>query len=170
MKKNILLVLILCVILAFGACAAPRTTPTAIGEFELSQDTKATIDDPQGNVVEAAAGNILLVVYFTPAKDNNVTEDQAYAFFYSGTKAIVDGQAYDMKCLVFEKTGGKLRYGTVFEIPDNGYSDQKKPAFDLQIPQAVPEVTPKPTATPIPTPVATPTPDVSAEASPTVSA
>lgn len=170
MKRNILLVIILCLGLTLGACAAPKTVPTAVGEFEMSLDTMTDIKDDHGNSLEAAPGNTLLIVYFTPAKDNNVTEDQAYAFFYSGSKAEVGGQVYDMKCIALEQVGGKLRYGLVFEIADNGYSDQKKPDVSLQLPQSVPEPTPDPTATPIPTAEVTPIPTIDGEVSPTASA
>ena len=56
MKRNILPVLILCVILALGACAAPETVKTAAGEFETSQDTMATINDGHGNALAASLG------------------------------------------------------------------------------------------------------------------
>lgn len=171
MKRNILLVLILCVILALGACGAPKTVSTAAGEFEMSQETTVAITDDHNNALAASPGNTLLVVYFTPAKDNMVTEDEACAFFYSGTKAAVDGQIYDMECISLEKAGAKVKYGLVFEIANNGYTDQNKPDVELQLPLTIPQKTPEPTGTPIPTPVATPTPTpiptVSAEASPT---
>jgi hypothetical protein len=173
MKRNILLALILCTILSFGACGAPNSVSTAVGDFEMSQDTLMTIEDGHGNALAASPGNILLVVYFTPARNNMVTEDEACSFFYSGSKAAVGGQIYDMECISLEKSGGKVKYGLVFEIANNGYSDQNKPDVELQLPDSPPQPTPEPTATPIPTPVVTPVPTpaptVSAEVSPTAS-
>jgi hypothetical protein len=171
MKRKILSVFLLCVILAIGACGAPATVKTAAGEFETSQETMATLDDEHGNALAASPGNILLVIYLKPAKDNQVTEDAAYSYFYSGSRAVVGGQIYDMECLSLEKAGDKVRYGLVFDIANNGYTDQNKPDAVLQLPDSIPETTPKPTATPIPTsvvtPVSTPTPTISSEASPT---
>lgn len=171
---NILLALILCVMLLLAACAAPDTVSTAAGEFETNQDVMATIEDGRGNALAASRGNILLVVYLTPAKGNMITEDEACAYFYSGTKALVDGQIYDMKCISLEKVGGRVRYGLVFDIANNGYSEQNQPKdVSLSPPQSVPQKTPQPTATPIPTPVmpaSSPIPAASVEVSPTASA
>ncbi len=172
MKRNILIILIFCAMLALGACGAAQAYPTAIGDFESDQDTMAAIEDDHGNAFAASPGNILLVIYLTPAEKNDVTEDQACAFFYSGSKAKVDEQVYDMKCLSLEKVGNKVRYGLVFEIANNGYTNKNKPVPVLQLPNVVPQATPKPTATPIPTPVIsvpTTTPSVSGEAGPTAS-
>jgi hypothetical protein len=173
MKRNILLVLILCVIFALGACGAPPVVNTAAGEFETSQDTMATLQDDHGNAIAASPGNTLLVVYLTPADSNKITEDEAYNYFYSGTKAQVDGQIYDMKCMSLEKIGGQVRYGLVFDIANSGYNDQNKPEVQLSMPQSMPEITPEPTATPIPAPVITPSssqvPVISPEESPTAS-
>lgn len=173
MKRNILLALILCVILALGACGAPPAVQTAAGEFVTSQATMDSIKDDHGNELNASEGNTLLVVYMTPADDNKITEDEAYNYFYSGTKVVVDGEMYDMKCISFEKAGGKVRYGIVFDIADKGYSDQNKPEVQLSLPQSLPQITPEPTATPIPAPVITPSssqePVISPEESPTAS-
>lgn len=136
MKKFALLIALLC--LALTACAAPPTVDTPIGKFEYSQEVMASIEDDQGNGLTAATGNTLLVVYMTPDKDANVTEDQAYSFFYNGTKATVEGQSYDLKCMSLEKAGGKVRYGLVFEVKDNGY-DKKQPDVTLSVPQSLPE-------------------------------
>jgi hypothetical protein len=170
MKRNLLLVLIICVILALGACGARPVVETAAGKFETSQATMDKITDGYGNELNASEGNKLLVIYLTPADDNIVTEDDAYNYFYSGTKAQVDGQVYDMKCISLEKVGEKVRYGLVFEIVNNGYNDQNKPVVQLSPPQSLPQLTPKPTATPLPAPtvssVPTPTLTVDPEESP----
>lgn len=170
MKRIILPVLILCLMLALGACGAPATVNTAAGEFETSQDTMATIEDGHGNALAASPGNILLVIYLKPADGNGVTEDEACNYFYSGSRVVVGGQNYDMKCISLEKAGGRVRYGLVFDIVNSGYSDQNKPDAVLQLPDSMPQTTPEPTATPLPAPVVTTAPALpteSAEASPT---
>lgn len=149
MKKIALLIVVLC--MALAACAAPPTVSTPLGKFEYSQETMASIEDDQGNSLAAAAGNTLLVVYMTPDKDTSVTEDQAYSYFYNGTKATVEGQAYDLKCIALEKTGGKLRYGLVFEVKDNGY-DKKQPDVSLALSQSAPAASTEPVATDAPAP------------------
>ncbi len=172
MKRTILPVLIFCVILALAACGAQKAYPTAIGDFETDQETMLTMEDDHGNALAASPGKILLVIYLTPAEGNEVNEDQACAFFYSGSKVAVGGQIYDMKCISLEKVGAKVRYGLVFDIANNGYTEQNKPEPVLQLPQSVPQITPEPTATPIPTPVTvvpTTTPAESSEASPAAS-
>lgn len=139
MKKLALLMVLVC--LALAACAPPMTVDTPLGKFEYSQETMAAIEDDQGNSLTAAAGNTLLVVYMTPDKDSSITEDQAYSYFYNGTKASVEGQTYDLACMSLEKAGGKVRYGLVFEVKDNGY-DKKQPNVTLMVPQSVPEQQP----------------------------
>lgn len=150
MKRLALLALVICVALS-AACSAPATISTAIGEFEVGQEVMDSIEDDQGSSLAAADGNTLLVVYVTPAKDTNVTEDVVQAYFNSGTQAVIGNERYDLKCMAFEKTAGKLRYGLVFEVPDLGY-ESKKPDFQLSIPQSAPAPKASPSATPAPTP------------------
>lgn len=166
MKRLVLLAFIICVALA-SACAAPPTISTPLGAFESSQKTLESIEDDHGNSLAAAEGNTLLVVYLTPAKDTQVTEDDVYAYFNSGTKCTIEGVSYGLECLAFEMEAGKLRYGLVFEIKDLGY-ENKQPNVQLNLPQSVPEKTPAPTATSAPT-VAQPIPTTDAAASPTES-
>ena len=164
MKKLALLIALVC--LALAACAPPMTVDTPLGKFEYSQETMAAIEDDQGNSLTAAEGNTLLVVYMTPDKDSSITEDQAYSYFYNGTKASVEGQTYDLSCMSLEKAGGKVRYGLVFEVNDNGY-DKKQPDVTLMVPQSVPEQSEQPSASAVPDesassePVQTTAPDTS---------
>lgn len=168
MKRLTLFVLMVCLTL-LAACAAPPTVKTSVGEFEMSQEVMDGIEDEHGNSLKPAEGNALLVVYVTPAKGNNATEDEVQAFFNSGTQVIIENESYDLNCMAFEKTGGRLRYGLVFEVPDKGY-ETKQPDFQLSIPQSAPVKTAAPTATPGATPaesITTTAPET--DASPTAS-
>ncbi|MGI5848484.1 MAG: hypothetical protein ACOX8Q_00200 [Christensenellales bacterium] len=123
MKKNVLLVLALCIVMLFCACEKPQTISIALGEFEYEQK----IDSSLGDAV-ASEGNTFLVVYLTPVKGNDVTMDDAHHYFYSGTSAVIDNQTYDLYCLAYEKVDSQtVRYGLVFEIADNVYTDSNKP-------------------------------------------
>lgn len=162
MKKFALLLVIVC--MALAACSAPPTVTTPLGKFEYSQEIMSSIKDDQGNSLTAAQGNTLLVVYMTPDGKSNITEDQAYSYFYNGTKATVEGQSYDLKCIALEMAGGKVRYGLVFEVADNGY-DKKQPDVALFVPQSVPETSVQPSEAPTeaasPSDIPTTNPDVS---------
>jgi hypothetical protein len=128
----------------------------------------ASIKDDQGNSLAAAAGNTLIVVYMTPDKDSKVTEDQAYSYFYNGTKATVEGQSYDLTCIALEKAGGKLRYGLVFEVKDNGY-DKKQPDVSLSLPQSATEASTAPTEAPAASQAPSPTEIPTTNPNPTTS-
>lgn len=165
MKRLALLAFVIFVALS-AACSAPATINTAIGEFEVGQEVMDKIEDEQGSSLAAADGNTLLVVYVTPAKGTDVTEDVVQSYFNGGTQAVIGNERYDLKCMAFEKTGGKLRYGLVFEVPDLGY-ESKKPDFQLSIPQSAPTPKASPEGTPAPSvsastePLATTTPETS---------
>jgi hypothetical protein len=168
MKKFALLMILVC--LALAACSAPPAVSTPLGKFEYTQETMAGIEDDQGNSLTAAAGNTLLVVYMTPDKDSSINEDQAYTYFYNGTQASVAGQTYDLKCIALEKSGGRLRYGLVFEITDNGY-DQKQPDVSLSLPESAPAVSAEPSAAADPSAAVSPAeiPTTEPDASPATS-
>ncbi len=131
MKRKIFLVLAVCVILLFCACSAPEPLTTKLGDFRYKQEFTPSIGE-----ASAAQGNIYLVIYLTPQEGNDVTEDEAHEYFYSGTKAQVDEEIYDMYCLAFEKVDSQfVRFGLVFEVTDNGYADAKEqPPVSLILP------------------------------------
>jgi len=48
------------------------------------------------------------------------------------------GETYDFKALAYEKVDGSyIRYGLIFEVKDNGYSEKaEQPQVKLILPQA----------------------------------
>lgn len=168
MKKYASLVFLVLILLAFTACQQAQTVSTALGDFEYSQQVKGSIEDNQGVSVKASEGNVLLIVLLKPAKDTNVTMDQAQSYFTNGTQAVVDDQTYDLKCMDFEKSGGAILYGLVFDIKDNGYdSNGKQPTVSLRLPSSMPTPSPSPTATVAPSAASSATPIQTTAASPT---
>lgn len=131
MKRKALLVLVLIVILLFGACSAPEPIDTELGEFHYEQAFTKQLDDET-----ASDGNIYMVLYLTPAEETQVTLDEAQDYFFSGTKAEVSAQTYDMEFLVFEKIDGEyVRFGLVFEVVDYDYEEAKEqPIVKLMLP------------------------------------
>ena len=158
MKKFLLILLALVTAAAFAACSKPVIVSTALGDFECDEKVMDSIEGIGGNSLTAAQGNVLLVLYLTPAKGNDVTMDQAGAFFFNGSKVTVNGETYDLSCIAYEQSAGTIKYGLVFEIRDDGYSDSKLPIVSFTPPSALP--TPKPAPTPAPTsaPEQTPVP------------
>ena len=132
MKKSLrllLLVLAVCTVL-LGACQMPETVSIALGEFRYKQEITPDLGD-----AVASEGHTFLVVYLTPAKDTEVTLDDAHNYFYGGTQANIDGSIYDLYCLAYEQVDAKtIRFGLVFEIPDNGYTSTDMPAVELILP------------------------------------
>lgn len=136
MKRNVLLVLVLCVVLMLCACKQEDTVSTALGEFTYKQVFTSSLGDD----VVAESGNTLLVIYLTPTDGSDV-DDAAKDFFYSGTKAKIDGASYDMSYLAYEKVNDSyMRYVLVFEVADNGYETASEPpVVELILPSALPE-------------------------------
>jgi len=158
MKKFLLILFALITAAAFTACSKPVIVSTALGDFECDEKVMDSIDGIGGSSLAAAPGNILLVLYLTPAKGNNVTMDQAGAFFFNGSTVTVNGQTYDMNCIAYEQSAGTIKYGLVFEIRDDGYSDAKLPIVSFTPPSALPTPKPAPKPAPTPTPEQTPVP------------
>jgi hypothetical protein len=166
MKKYFVFTILIIAILSFCACSKAEIVSTVLGDFEYSQTVQDNISDSQEvNTYTASAGNILLIVYLTPAKDNGVTMDQASEFFSSGSQAVVDSQTYDKVCLVYEKSGATLRYGLVFEITDNKYDNNHQPVVsNLILPTTLSTPAPETTAAPTLAPTTAPTDSSSASA------
>ena len=141
MKKIVLPLLLLCALISLCACSKPPVVQTAIGDFEFDQDINPSMEDDFDNELTAADGNTLLEVSLTPAEGNEATEDQAYAYFWSGTQAVVDENTYDMKVLIFEPVGAKICYKLIFEIAENGYDTKNQPTVRLNLPADVPAET-----------------------------
>lgn len=161
MKKYLVFAILITAVLAFASCSKPEPRHTPLGDFDYNQEVQASIKDDQNNEFSAGAGNILLITYLTPVKDNNVTMDQAAGYFSGACQAVVDGQTYNKVCMLYVQSGGTVRYGLVFEIPDNNYDNNHQPVVDrLSLPESVNTPTPEPTQAPTtaPTESATPIP------------
>jgi len=119
--------------IALGACTGPEPIQTGIGSFTYEQKFMSEIED-----LKAGEGNTLLVIYLTPAAGTAADLDAAREYFYSGTKMELAGETHDLKVLVYEKVDGSyIRYGLIFEVKDNGYSDKaEQPQVKLILPQA----------------------------------
>jgi len=130
-KKYNLLILVICLILLTAACAKGEPIATDIGSFEYSQEFMQSIDD-----TVAQDGNTLLVIYLKPVDGANVDLDAAEDFFFSGTKAVLADNTYDLKCIAFEQVDNAyVRVGLVFEVADNGYEDAaEQPTVKLILP------------------------------------
>ena len=118
---------------ALGACTGPEPIQTGIGSFTYEQKFMPEIED-----LKAGEGNTLLVIYLTPAAGTAADLDAAREYFYSGTKVELAEETYDFKALVYEKVDGSyIRYGLIFEVKDNGYSEEaEQPQVKLILPQA----------------------------------
>jgi len=119
--------------IALGACTGPEPIQTGIGSFTYEQKFMPEIED-----LKAGEGNTLLVIYLTPAAGTPVDLDAAREYFYSGTRVELAGETYDFKALAYEKVDGSyIRYGLIFEVKDNGYSEKaEQPQVKLILPQA----------------------------------
>ena len=117
---------------ALGACTGPEPIQTGIGSFTYEQKFMPEIED-----LKAGEGNTLLVIYLTPAAGTAADLDAAREYFYSGTKVELAEETYDFKALVYEKVDGSyIRYGLIFEVRDNGYSEEaEQPQVKLILPQ-----------------------------------
>jgi|AGTN01.1.fsa_nt_gi hypothetical protein len=136
--KKILLPLLICAILALGACAQAEEIQTQVGNYTVSHGFETEITTNSGETVTAGEGNILLVVTLTPEEGVTPNLDQADDYFMNGTKATLDGQAYDITCVVYErKNAGDtvIKCRLVFEVTDNGYADAaEKPKVEITLP------------------------------------
>ncbi len=130
-KKFDLLILVVCLLLLVSACSKADPIVTDVGSFEYSQEFMPSIDD-----AVAAEGNTLLVVYLTPASGTDLDLDAAQDYFFSGTKAILANETYDLKCIAYEQVNNAyVRLGLVFEVKDNGYTDSaEQPVVQLVLP------------------------------------
>lgn len=165
MKKLLIIIALLLVITSLASCAKPEIIPTVLGDFESSEKVMASIEGIGGSSLIADTGNILLVLYLTPVKDNNVTMDQAGVYFSNGSTITVEDTTYDMSCIAYEQSAGAIKYGLVFEIKDNGYTDNKIPSIEFSPPAALP--TPEPAATPVTTQTPVPSPVATTAVTPT---
>lgn len=139
--KRITLLLAICLCLLLAACSEAKPIETGIGEFEYGQVFMDKLEDQaKGIELVPAQGNIYMVVYLTPAADNEVSLDDAESYFLNGTKAILAEQTYDLYCLAHEQVDKSyIRFGLVFEVTDNGYLDAaEQPVIQLLLP-LVPE-------------------------------
>ena len=118
--------------IALGACTGPEPIQTGIGSFTYEQKFMPEIED-----LKSGEGNTLLVIYLTPAAGTAADLDAAREYFYSGTKVELAEETYDFKALVYEKVDGSyIRYGLIFEVRDNGYSEEaEQPQVKLILPQ-----------------------------------
>lgn len=136
MKKQLLIVAVICIALLFGACAASEPMETDLGAFQYEQDFMPQIVDEAGNTYTAASGNTYLVVYLKPAQGVKVSLDEAQQYFFGGTSAALSGETYDMSFMVFEKVDNQyIRFGLVFEVKDYDYENAKEqPSVTLTLP------------------------------------
>ncbi len=139
MKKYIL-PLLLCAALLLSACAQAEQIQTGIGKCAVSQEFETSIMANSGEEVKSGPGNILLVITLTPEQEVAVNLDQADEYFLGGTKAKLDSQVYDLKCVVYErKNAGDpvIKCRLVFEVKDNGYADAAEaPSVELILPSS----------------------------------
>ena len=141
MKASRLLAVAAALVMAvvLSACSAPQPIATDIGSFEYEQKFMPQIED-----TVAAQGNTLLVIYLTPVDGTAVDLDAAKDYFYNGTKVELAGETYDFKALAYEKVDNSyIRFGLVFEVKDNGYSEKtEQPQVKLILPQLPGQSTP----------------------------
>jgi hypothetical protein len=118
--------------IALGACSGPEPIETGIGSFTYEQKFMPEIDD-----LAAGEGNTLLVIYLTPAGGTAADLDAAKEYFYNGTQVELAGETYDFKALAYEKVDGSyIRFGLIFEVEDNGYSEEaEQPQVKLILPR-----------------------------------
>ncbi len=139
MKKTIL-VLLACALLLLSACAQAEEMQTAIGNYKMTREFETSITTESGETVEAAAGNILLVVTLTPGEGVVLNLDQADEYFMNGTKATLNNETYDIKCVVYERASAGdpvIKCRLVFEVKDNGYAESaEKPKVVITLPSA----------------------------------
>lgn len=139
MKKYIL-PLLLCAVVLLSACTQAAPIKTGIGNYTVSQDFETSITANSGEVVTAAAGNILLVLTLTPEEEVAVDLDKADDYFLSGTQVKLDNQTYALTCVVYErKSAGDpvIKCRLVFEVTDNGYADAaESPKVELILPSS----------------------------------
>lgn len=137
--KRLILPLLLCAVL-LAACAQAEEIQTGIGNYTVSQDFETSITANSGEQVNAAGGNILLVLTLTPGEGVALDLDQADDYFLSGTQATLDGQTYDLKCIVYERANAGatvVKCRLVFEVKDNGYADAaEQPDVELILPSS----------------------------------
>jgi hypothetical protein len=131
MKRKLLIVTILCLAFLLAACAAPEPITTSLGDFVYEQIFTSQLGEET-----ASEGNTYFVVYLTPAEGNEVSLDDAQEYFYSGVKARVDEDQYEMTFLAYEKIDDSfVRFGLVFEVVDNDFENAKqKPETSLILP------------------------------------
>ena len=139
MKKYIL-PLLLCATLLLSACAQAEQIKTGIGNYTVSQGFETGIMANSGEEVKAAEGNILLVLTLSPEEEVAVDLDQADEYFLGGTQVKLDGQIYDLTCVLYErKSAGDpvVKCRLVFEVKDNGYADAaEQPGVELILPSS----------------------------------
>jgi hypothetical protein len=135
--KKFVLPLLICVLL-LCACAKAEELQTAIGNYTISQDFVTDIQTNTGQDVTAAPGNILLVITLTPEEGVTIDLDRADEYFMNGTKATLDDQEYDIKCVVYERNSAGdpvIKCRLVFEVMDNGYAEAaEQPKVGLTLP------------------------------------
>ena len=138
--KKFILPLLLCAALLLSACAQAEQIQTGIGNYTVSQDFETSIAANSGETVAAAEGSILLVLTLTPEEEVAIDLDQADEYFLGGTQVKLDGQVYDLKCVVYErKSAGDpiIKCRLVFEVKDNGYADAaEQPSVELILPSS----------------------------------
>ena len=129
--RNILLVVAASVVMLLCACSEAEPVVTDIGSFQYEQKFMTQIGD-----TTAAEGNTLLVIYLTPVDEVSVDLTAAKDYFYNGTQVVLADETYDFKCLAYEKIDNSyIRYGLVFEVKDNGYSEEtEQPVVELRLP------------------------------------
>ena len=136
--KKFILPLLICALLLLSACAKAEELQTAIGNYTISQDFVSSIEADSGEVVTPAPGNILLAITLTPEEGVAIDLDQADEYFMNGTKATLDNQEYDIKCVVYERNSAGdpvIKCRLVFEVKDNGYADSaEQPKVGLTLP------------------------------------
>jgi hypothetical protein len=140
MRKYLLCILVCAMLLLLGACTQGELISTEVGDYTYKQEFMSSITTSSGEAVTAGQGNALLVISLTPSKETKVDLDAADKYFFNGTKIKLEGKAYDLKCVVYERDNGNdasVICMLVFEVPDNGYLDKsQQPSVEMVLPSA----------------------------------
>ncbi|MFA5674931.1 MAG: hypothetical protein WDA65_00225 [Christensenellales bacterium] len=137
-EQIILLILAVSFFLILAACGEAIILETGIGSFEYSQKFMEDIDSLSDETLTPAEGKIFLLIYLKPAEGTELSLDLAQEYFLSGTRAILDGNTYDIYCVAFERVNGASeRLALVYEVEDKGYNGKSdQPTIQLKLPSA----------------------------------
>lgn len=127
-EQAILLILSVCFFLILAACGEAVIIETSIGNFEYSQDFLQELESVSLDAaLTPSQGNIFLLMYLTPAEGTELSYDSAEQYFLNGTKALLQGNTYDIYCVAFERINkSKERLALVFEVEDKDYANKSE--------------------------------------------